>query len=674
MRILVGKDTPRAVIAVQLALLAGLAALAAHTLFGLRPGTDPLFDHWLYDGLSLGAAVLCLARVPLRQDERAAWALIGTGLLFWGFGDAYWTFVLANYDQPPFPSLADVGYLGFYPLVMAGLVLLVRSRLPRVPATAWLDGLIAALAVTMVGVEVLLDLVMRNVEGSGIQMAASVAYPMGDILTLGFAAALLVLIRGVPGRAWTLIIAGLAVTALADAIYSYQVYAATYAEGGWLDLLWPVGGILVALAAWQPAQYRSAQVAFGWRAFAIPGAFTLLIATRLGLGPLASVNPLAQIVAAVTLAVIVVRFVLTMAENQRLLKRVETEPLTGLGNRGKLLEELRAAIDSRQPHVLALYDLDGFKLYNDSFGHPAGDALLGRLGRRLAASLPAGGDAYRIGGDEFCILLQGSSPNGDVERAAAALAARGERFEVTSSFGAVLIPAEAGDPIDALRLADMRMYEQKDSRRSSAGTQAKNVLMQVLRESEPDLGEHVQGVSELAVAVGERLGLEGGELNDLARAAELHDIGKVAIPDAILDKPGPLDEEEWAFMCQHTVLGEQIIASAPALANIAKVVRSSHEHFDGLGYPDGLAGEEIPLASRIIFACDAHEAMTAERPYATAKSSHAALEELRRCAGTQFDPQVVEMLCATLGEHRRAKTEPGKNAGWAAQRAHLQRA
>ena len=128
MRVLSGQGIPRAVLAVQVVLLAGLAVLAAHTLFGLSAGSNPLFDHWLYDGLMLGAAVLCLARVVVLREERTAWALIGTGLLLWALGDIYWTFVLAGLDQPPFPSLADVGYLSFYPVAMAGLALLVRAR------------------------------------------------------------------------------------------------------------------------------------------------------------------------------------------------------------------------------------------------------------------------------------------------------------------------------------------------------------------------------------------------------------------------------------------------------------------------------------------------------------------------------------------------------------------
>ena len=632
-------------VAAKAVLAAGLALLAAHTLFGLGGAdTNDLFDHWLYDGLTTSAALLCLARVVFVRTERAPWLLIGLGLLGWALGDIYWTTTLSGDANAPFPSLADLGYLSFYPLVLLGLALLMRTRLRR---ALWLDGLIVALAVTAIGVEVLLELVLNNADAAGLSLAASIAYPIGDILVLSFASALLVLSGRVPSRAWVLIVGGVAATAFADAIYSFAAYSGTYAEGGWIDLLWPLSAALIALAAWEPASTETASDSRSWPSLAIPSGFAMLIAVRLALDPVLPVYPPAMVVIAGLLAAIIARFFLTVAENRELVRRVETDPLTKLGNRGRLLEDLRAVLDGGQPHVLALFDLDGFKAYNDSFGHPAGDALLSRLGRRLVAAVPTG-SPYRIGGDEFCVMVPGESADDVVRRAAAALTVHGEGFDVSSSYGSVRLPSEARTPSAALQIADKRMYAQKDSRRMSAGGQAKAVLLRALRERQPDLGRHVGSVSELAAAVGEHLEMERGELIVLARAAELHDIGKVAIPDAILDKPGPLNDEEWEFMKQHTILGERIISSAPALASVATAVRSSHEHYDGTGYPDGLAGDVIPLASRVILACDAYEAMTSERPYAAALGPEAARAELRRCAGTQFDPLVIEALLEVL--------------------------
>jgi two-component system cell cycle response regulator len=224
-----------------------------------------------------------------------------------------------------------------------------------------------------------------------------------------------------------------------------------------------------------------------------------------------------------------------------------------------------------------------------------------------------------------------------------ALSELGEGFTVTSSFGAVLIPTQAAVPTDALRLADQRLYAQKRGR--SGRGNPHEMLLQALYEREPGLRMHVQSVAETACDVGAALGLTGEKIDELRLAARLHDVGKLAIPDAVLQKPGPLDVAEWAFIKEHTVIGERILSAAPAWKEVAKIVRATHERWDGAGYPDRLAGADIPLASRIIAVCDAFSAMTSTRPYRAEVTSEAALAELRRCAGSQFDPEVVSVFC-----------------------------
>jgi diguanylate cyclase (GGDEF)-like protein len=332
-----------------------------------------------------------------------------------------------------------------------------------------------------------------------------------------------------------------------------------------------------------------------------------------------------------------------------------SDPLTALGNRRSLMEDLDVRLAAAGPDralLLVLFDLDGFKAYNDTFGHPAGDGLLQRLGGKLADSMEDDAHAYRIGGDEFCVLADVSSEDAEAfaTRAVDALTEQGEGFHITASYGAVNLPAESGDPAEALRVADQRMYARKNMGRASAGRQSTDVLLKVLAEQDPELGAHLNGVAELCEAVGRRLSLGDEELAPLLQAATLHDVGKAAIPEAILTKPAKLTEEEWAFMRQHTLIGERILGVAPALARAARIVRSSHERVDGNGYPDKLAGDEIPRGSRIVAVCDAYDAMVSKRPYRQPMSQEVALAELRSCAGSQFDPDVVEAFCATVTE------------------------
>ena len=176
----------------------------------------------------------------------------------------------------------------------------------------------------------------------------------------------------------------------------------------------------------------------------------------------------------------------------------------------------------------------------------------------------------------------------------------------------------------------------------------------LIAERHPDLGDYQDDVAELATEVARRAGIDGEELVQVAHAAALDDVGTVAIPDAIITKPAALDDEEWAFMRRHTIIGERIVAAAPALAPAAKLVRSSHEAFDGTGYPDRLAGVEIPLGARIIAICDAFDAMISDRPYSTPKSPDEGLAELRRCAGTQFDPELVTLFEQVMAERARS--------------------
>ena len=202
------------------------------------------------------------------------------------------------------------------------------------------------------------------------------------------------------------------------------------------------------------------------------------------------------------------------------------------------------------------------------------------------------------------------------------------------------------------------MYAQKRAGRASASRQSRDVLVRALAERNPDLSAHMHDVAELSEGVARKLALSEDEISEVRHAAELHDVGKVAIPDEILNKPSTLTDDEMEFIRTHTLIGERIIAAAPALNDVARLVRSSHERWDGTGYPDALEGEAIPLGSRIVFVADSFDAMTSRRPYNKPRTPVEAMAELRACAGTQFDPVVVEAFCVVWAE-RQAAGEPG---------------
>jgi diguanylate cyclase (GGDEF)-like protein/putative nucleotidyltransferase with HDIG domain len=365
--------------------------------------------------------------------------------------------------------------------------------------------------------------------------------------------------------------------------------------------------------------------------------------------------PLGMAVAA--LALLLVAGIGFRGSRRALFEAANCDALTGLSNRRKLMADLavacvRAAAGDR--YALVLYDLDGFKSYNDSFGHLPGDALLRRLGQKLSQTLADMGGVYRLGGDEFCVLvaLRGATDADTIAALGAqALSEAGEGFTITASHGTVLLPSDAQAPADALAICDLRMYACKQGGRPSPARQTTDVLVRVQTERSQSLGPHVCEVGDLAVAVADQLGLPEHRVALVRQAAELHDIGKMAIPDAVLEKPGPLTDDEWLLIREHTIIGERMLSVAPALRDIAAIVRASHERYDGAGYPDGTAADDIPVEARIVNAADAYCAMTSDRPYHTARARHEAVGELRRCAGGQFDPTVVDALLTVLNGH-----------------------
>jgi diguanylate cyclase (GGDEF)-like protein len=650
---------------ISLAAMGVLLALSvAQASLGIGGETgNVVFGDFVHNGLLVASGLMCLARGLRCRHERSAWLLLGVGLLAWTLGEIYFTIFLEHLDPTPVPSVADGFYLSFYPAAYAAIVLLLRRRAGRERRALWVDGLIGALAIASVAAAVVFEAVQRSLGGDALANATNLAYPLADGLLVAIVVGVLGLTGWRPGRAWSLVAGGLIVFGITDATYLWQVATDAYVSGGIVDVGWAAGALLMAAAAWQAPPGRHARQLDGWLVLVLPALFGLVCLGVLVYDHFARVNLLSLALASSGFVAVIGRMALTFRENLRMLRSARheamTDALTSLGNRRRLMHDLARELGDADPDfdelLLVVFDLNGFKPYNDSFGHPAGDALLARLGSRLALAVEGRGVAYRLGGDEFCVLARVAAQviEAVIADTVEALTQTGEAFAISTSYGAARLPSEAGTSDDALRLADQRMYAQKNGGRPSAGRQSSDVLLRALNERHPDLGRHVEGVAALATEVCRRLNLTEEDVQHVSQAAELHDVGKVAIPDAILEKPGPLDSAEWDFVRRHTLIGERILDAAPSLESAARLVRSSHERFDGTGYPDGLAGADIPLGARIVAACDAFEAMTSDRPYRSARRAEEALAELRDCAGSQFDPAVVTALCEVIADRER---------------------
>ncbi|HEU4976950.1 MAG TPA: diguanylate cyclase [Baekduia sp.] len=362
----------------------------------------------------------------------------------------------------------------------------------------------------------------------------------------------------------------------------------------------------------------------------------------------------------------------------RLGEAARTDPLTGLLNRRGFDEaldvELERAARLGSPASLLIVDLDHFKRINDHLGHRSGDAVLRSFAVALTASKRKFDIAGRIGGEEFALLLPGTDATGAflvAERFRRSVREQlvGVDGPLTASIGVGAFPADGRDAETLLHHADEAMYAAKHLGRDrvvaynpeiaavpseGGGTAPVEHLSAVLLLAETldlrDTGTaaHSQTVGHYAELLAAELGLPPARIERIRLAGVLHDVGKIGVPDAILSKPGRLDDREWAEMRKHPEMGARIVAGS-GLEDISDWVVAHHERPDGTGYPFGLRDGEIPLEAKILAVADAFEAMTADRPYRTAMSHAAALAELRACAGAQFDPSVVAAFAAVVG-------------------------
>lgn len=454
-------------------LVGGTLFVALHSWLGIADGLNFTIVSVVYDGVVLGAGLACLVRASVFGPERRAWLLIGAAILSWGAAEVYWAIFIEGNANAPYPSPADIGYLAFYPLAYAGLALLVRARAHEINWRLWMDGAIAALGTAALGAAFVFDFVAGQAEGTPLQIATTLAYPLGDILMVAMVVGVVALTGWRPGRTWSLLLAGLSALVIADIAYTLQSTGEALPGGSWIDPIYLIAAVCLGAAVWQPAaaaEITSPEEGDGRREIVVPAVFASVMIGLFAMQYYSATSGLSTVLWGATMTAVIVRLAMSDRENKALLEQVRTDPLTGLANRGRMQVDLPSQIaqaTEENPVSLLLFDLNGFKHYNDTFGHPAGDELLVRLGAALQDAVGEDGVAYRVGGDEFCVLL--SCPHERFEAvtraATSSLTATGPGFAVSSAWGAVLIPAEESDPPAALQLADVRMYAQKESRR-----------------------------------------------------------------------------------------------------------------------------------------------------------------------------------------------------------------
>jgi diguanylate cyclase (GGDEF)-like protein len=348
--------------------------------------------------------------------------------------------------------------------------------------------------------------------------------------------------------------------------------------------------------------------------------------------------------------------------------------------RSRLVDEVSRTRRTQRPLALAILAVDDVTAIEAAHGFASGDELLTTTARRITESLRRHDVVGRTGTHEFGMLLPETTSDdarvvlerilSELEQAgtgavSAAHASAGVAEWRGASSAEGLMAAARDAAAQAQRLGGGQAFvagqEEVDqpeiltmSPAKSPQQDAVEALAVTLMERDRYTGEHSEAVIEMSAGVARTLGLREREVQWIRSAALLHDIGKVAIPDEILHKPGPLTDEEWVLMKQHPVIGERILRVLPGMGPVARMVRHEHERWDGQGYPDGLAGQEIPIGSRIIIAADTYHAITSDRPYRKARSHHEAIEELTRCSGTQFDPAVTGALIGYLYGQRQS--------------------
>lgn len=701
-------DNPRAIpLVVFRVFTAGFAAIFIAWLV-IRPGGEDglvwFSDIVLPIAALISGLVIFTAALFLKGRDRWSWMLMAVGVTGWGLGQVAWSYYELVLDrETPFPSVADLGYLAMPPFMFIGLLILPTRSVPAGERLKiGLDALIIMASIATVSWYFVLGPIYDNADATAAEKYIGLAYPFGDLILM-FA-----LVGGV-ARGWIarrsgtfmLLVGGILAFVVADFSFAYLTLHDAYVSGSPSDLGWPLGFLLVALAAverWtageddpEPSRETRGDGAWASRAGQL-GPYVLVMAvTALLFYSRFSERGLYHNIfvgsALIAIILVLVRQFVTLSENARLNKELRTryeaakhladrDPVTGLFNHRYFhttLDELLTKAQAKGTSVgVVILDINDFKLFNDTYGHPTGDEVLKLVASGLQLAESEGGVACRFGGDEFAVALPGADSQKTIEFIrrietwieSQSFAGSEELIPIRVSFGYGVYPEHGTQRYQIVSAADSSLYEAKrsgrglvdkrkqktetvDSRQHGTFTILESLIISVDNKDKYTKA-HCDLVGEYAVMLAQGLGLSPEIERALAVAGALHDVGKICIPDAILRKPGPLTEDEYEMVKLHVPLAANLIQDVPRRKDVLDAVLHHHERFDGNGYYKGLRGEQIPWLGRIIAVADAFSAMTLDRPYRKAMTVERAVEELRRNAGLQFDPDLVTVFIAEL--------------------------
>jgi two-component system cell cycle response regulator len=671
---------------VGLQVLGGVFLYAAVPLLGLPPLVEVIGQALM--GLSVAVAMLAgVARH--RPAHRAPWYLLAAATVAYTVGLALFYIHHWVLHDASFPAPADLFYLVFYLLVSAALVLFVRRRTPGWDLVGTVD---AGILVVSAGLLSWVFLISPSAYAADVPMltrVVSAAYPMLDLLMLAVVVRLM-LGAGVRTTAFRLVSGFALLFLVTDTTYGVQSLLGMYEPGLHLELGWFTAMCLLGAAALHPSMRRLDEQSPAAAPMAGPGRLGLLAAaslvapTVLAIQYARGVDPQIPVI----VAGCVMLFLLVMVRMAGLVRAQRqvaiTDGLTGLRTRRFFEEaiviETARALRAGSPLGLLIVDIDNFKLVNDTYGHNGGDRVLCEVADRLRSSVRTGDMIARYGGEEFAVVLPDAGEQ-DIIRigeqirtglAGAPIAANEDAWiSVRVSVGAAALPKHGRTPAELVMTADRALYAAKQTGRDRlligpVDSQEQRQLAEASRlaiteylvalAAEVDArvapAEHGAAVGRWAAVVAEEMGFDRETRQRCALAGRLHDIGKIAVPEAVLRKPGRLSEAEWQLMKGHPDQGARLLRLDPGLHDVARIVRQHHERYDGGGYPDGRTGADTTIEARIISVCDAWAAMRVDRSYQLARTVAQARAELRRCTGSQFDPDVVDAFLVALDRGR----------------------